>query len=439
MSYPVAYRSAAARDRRYGPGSQRSATPDRVPANDNEPPWRGPPPANDNSPSDRPYRPVPRGQPAEKPLPTGPRARPPWQKASASATARIAGLIRQASPAVRAVRAAENLYEWAQQAAGQQCNSGISFPGFRKNLDCGKPPGYDGPLHRNGAGSNNTCFVFQAGAGLALDAPYTSSERLFGFSLARHRPLGQWASFETYAPVGTVPATARPGVQLYPRTGPHGQRLPRKPLMTDPRFNPSARPIGRLQTQPSKIPWLARPYRLLPNPLASPTYWHQVGYGVTPAARPAQAGLMDDIIISSRGTVTRTSPRHRFKPPPKGTKEKKVQSANAKVLAVFKGVGKVFGAATEVSDFVDAFYETLPDHIRKAEKRKRHGKDPGLVDKIRLLYEHFDEVDAVQGWRNHLNDQQQDRLIGKMGEQLRSGYPDWLGNRPVGVQTGPAL
>lgn len=212
-----------------------------------------------------------------------------------------------------------------------------------------------------------------------------------------------------------------------------------------PAFIPAANPVpgprpGRPLPPPKPLPVWSIPYRS-PNPWVNPR--EQPQWGPTPEPdpwRPPNFRPRIDPRVHPRNRP-RTRPRNdpRFEPfipprpnsqdpepslvevlqpgykpqyayqshvrrrPPLRTKEKKLYD--------HKGMWRLYkalGVATEIGDFVDAFWDALP-----AKYRKPNPDGPiSLSEKLWILYKHLDEIDQWEAMKNYLDNDMEDKAIG---------------------------
>ena len=130
---------------------------------------------------------------------------------------------------------------------------------------------------------------------------------------------------------------------------------------------------------------------------------------------------------------------HKNQKPPRDTRELKL-----KVLAHHSIVGRIWGGLTEFSDLVDAFYEALPEDIRKKARQKRHGKDPKLETKVLIIWDFMGQMDQAYAQRVAWNigvNQFEDFAIGKANQKVNKAFSKapHFRNRPVGIGFGPVL
>lgn len=166
--------------------------------------------------------------------------------------------------------------------------------------------------------------------------------------------------------------------------------------------------------------------RLLPSALTM----YQLGYGAPVASKidPVVNPRLDRALSFTlrNGTFTRrTAPSHVRKPPGRGVKEGKVLSRSAKIMI---GIFKALDTVSEYSELVDAFYQSLPEDVRK---RWEKGRDPrGLLDsagqygidgadwKLQALWYNWDKIDGPQVFKNIVANEYQDKILGLLNRNL---------------------
>lgn len=170
------------------------------------------------------------------------------------------------------------------------------------------------------------------------------------------------------------------------------------------RIAPRAVPFPRLMPLPN-----GKPYINL-NPETLPEGGQSVQ--TFPTTRPATAGGF------------------KFRPPGKGTKEKKL-----KLQLGGTAVGGIVNLVTESLDVLNAFWHALPHTSREG------WRSPTPQKKVEILYRHINEVNYSKAFENLLVNEVGDRLIGGVARQTQKGYKrNWeqYGLRG-GYHLGPAL
>lgn len=179
------------------------------------------------------------------------------------------------------------------------------------------------------------------------------------------------------------------------------------------------------------MPTLVQPQapRTLLAPMAFPEpVWQESGYGRVPSQpdlKPYEKPA-DSMAPPNYGKPTWFPDRHAELPPARKRDEKKGKSP---VPMPFKALGAAYGAATEAQDFLDAMYEGLPDKY----KRGWHGGK----DKVKALWDHWDEWDWKKAAEALAENQFQDWAIGKANQLANKAVTSNKYYRsPVGIGTG---
>lgn len=192
-------------------------------------------------------------------------------------------------------------------------------------------------------------------------------------SVARYDIREAWARDEASA--------AFPGPIEIPWRNP----VPQPPILpaVPPWIDPLPMPIGVPLPVPSAPPYRAIPYRRR-NMRRSPTEQSTRSNG-NQARNPAP-----------RPNPKRTPPR---------TKEKKIMSRAARAILA------VWSAATEIPDWVDAFYDALPD-ARKKQLKKALGRKPTMTERANFAYRYLEEVDIGKATGNAAYNVIEDAVVG---------------------------
>lgn len=336
---------------------------------------------------------------------------------------------------------------------------GRSWAGFTKDLDCGVPAFTRTDLLRRAAAAVGVCLINQALP--APDGAYydlTPAEASSGFSIlgqiesppAPAPPNYRYNTLEHYTPtpgeIQTLNPWQLPGPAPWlppwfePFTPPGTwEQAPMAPPLWWVRHRPATTPWGDWEIGPSAIPQPALepwrpvvPYIRPPRPRRPRPRQPGVSPGPeTPeaileriAVRPGQA------LVTKTKTVIRPS-NHRARKPGKRTKERKVVVSATKMLA-----GRLAGKVTEGLDALDSVYEALPEKLRARERMRRHGKDPRAAVKLRLLYDHWEEVDLRQAVVNLLANELEDWFYGQLGRQAQAGLNRAGWRKPTGIEHG---
>lgn len=361
---------------------------------------------------------------------------------------------------------------------------GLSYAGFAETHQCNFP-NTGGPDKRGGPGS---CLSGQGSPGpLSAGDPIQGAEWNNGFSvygLITTLPFARWNMIASYEPIwqdtgiwnddpkitlpppSSIPAFVDPMVNapfqteappMEPplwyvrardrampeaRTGEETERgspeaLPRGRIEFD--FDPSLPHVVFVPGPPSRVPddkrQPVRRTRRLPQRRELPAPGHpvelpEVVEDLRADGVPLSPG---EVVIDRKGERVRPS-QHRRRKPNDRTKERKAVVSAARTIA-----GRAFGAATETGDAVDAVYEALPEKLRARERMKRHGKDPRLTAKLRLIYDHAHEIDMVDAIDNLARNHLEDWFYGQLNRRAQQGLNRAGWQRPVGIQAGNTL
>jgi hypothetical protein len=199
-----------------------------------------------------------------------------------------------------------------------------------------------------------------------------------------------------------------------------------------PAIDPMSLPIHRPITLPRAIPWPMIPHRQ-PNPWRNPREQTRRGHGRS-RARPYR--WQDPTVPSERFTVdpggdprrppdTVTGP-YTPKPPPPGTKERKFIATAHKA----SWIGWALNGVTEGLDIINALHRALPKQYRT--------KGADQTQRMRDLYEHFNEIEVSKAIEEIVKNEIEDRIfggIGRLGAKAVRANPYY--KSPVGIQTGP--
>lgn len=197
---------------------------------------------------------------------------------------------------------------------------------------------------------------------------------------------------ETWAKIDDIPTTEptpwlpeKPPVFLPPV-------VPELPQWIDP----LAQPINKPTVNPSPRPLEFPP---APNPWRSPTESSSAGNN------PIVRGRTESN-TSNNPAPRPNSPR---KPKPK-TKERKTVSVWAKMLF------QLHSAGTEVDDWVDSFYDAMPNAERKAFEARieaLYGRPPTAGERALFIYRNINAVDMTQALKNVVYNVIEDAIAGK--------------------------
>lgn len=114
------------------------------------------------------------------------------------------------------------------------------------------------------------------------------------------------------------------------------------------------------------------------------------------------------------------------RPPPPGTREKKVRATTAAALGALQSVAH---GVTEAIDMVDAVHSALPKS-RQAKAQMVGGKwyNASPQAKLEAIYGNWDHVDMNKAVKNLIVNEVTDRLIGRSNARVNQG----LNNSPIG-------
>lgn len=136
---------------------------------------------------------------------------------------------------------------------------------------------------------------------------------------------------------------------------------------------------------------------------------------------------LQNVVERDGWTNIGAKPRAENRPPRGGEKEKKVRNIGARLF-------NSLDFLSEMGDIIDAVYEALPKKIRK-EAEKGWRKEQAFIDsggqygidradeKLVVLYNNWDKLDAVQAWKNIAANSLEDELHGQLHKRL----PNYVG------------
>lgn len=181
-------------------------------------------------------------------------------------------------------------------------------------------------------------------------------------------------------------------------------------------------------------PSLTRSRQRIPHEVIDPNTWNRrstpwrAGEPFIATTITPQPGGKPPIVTIESGDKPRT-------PPPARTRERKAKSG---IPGPVKFLANI---VTEPLDALSAVYDALPESLRKAERRKRHGKDPSPENKLKLIYQNWDKLDMQAVVINLAKNEVEDRLIANINQRLHKNLAPWYNMKrsPLGVTVGPAL
>lgn len=124
------------------------------------------------------------------------------------------------------------------------------------------------------------------------------------------------------------------------------------------------------------------------------------------------------------------------RPPGKRTDEKKF-ALTINASNVGRVVGRIFGSATEVIDFIDSMYWSIPYEVKRANGIRRKSKYIGWDERAHIVWKLRDHIDWDKAFDNLMQNELEDRLIGTLGKG--SGRLAKKTGSTHGFAIGPAL
>ena len=320
-----------------------------------------------------------------------------------------------------------------------------AMPGWKLVRDCGRSP-QDGPTQL----SSGVCsaLVFTAAGSLpSVVDPWAGHGTTYYMQNMDFFQGATWdwqlaQHWERVTP-GAVPLSKPASAPLPRHDNPNRTHMPPgpKPGAPDPK------PLPAPQVSPAPRPAVGVMIHMPAN--------DQRG----PFSAPSVRGPYQGFIIRNRVRVFEPEeppvvrrPPDKPRPPEKGMKERKYR-----LTGVAMHVGRVvrwsMNAVTETSDVVDALYWALPAGVRARSgmalreggyavgARPEIAKASLLQNRIKTVYDNLDKVDGGKFFANLIKNEIADRVAGGIGKRLRSANRanPYLRNRPVGLQTGPAM
>lgn len=345
------------------------------------------------------------------------------------------------------------LYEWLKEREG-----GYDYTGW--TLDC-SGPGSPAVVMRfaQPCSTNWTYFTTEfmnEALGKIYDNPYAGLDYAYFFSQPERYSSIWRAQFAQKLSRPNVPGdTSSDPNAPFPVTDPvPSMPIPKSPVPEPapllPSIDPEALPIQKPFPTPQPIPYPMLPL-VRPNPWRHPQQQRRSGYRVP---RPIYDPLFPDRDIplppqqvpyvappvavgSSPEVAAEPLPvAHTLGKPKSGDKESKVK------LEWAGGVLRIANTVTEGLDVIDAIYDALPSQFKPRYNGTRFVlRNPTPQQKLAALYEHWEEVDLPEAFRNLTYNEMQDRFFGALGRRARdfSRKTRIHGDLPIGVQAGPAL
>lgn len=264
---------------------------------------------------------------------------------------------------------------------------------------------------------------------------------------AENRPEVPWFKPEEWAPIRPSPLPWKVIPQQKPEPNAPGP-IRRE---TGPVPSPSPRPARQPAYDPFRYPQPTTPDIVInPRPVVVPPWWQpgstplpsptRPGTRPTPVPTPGQGPVVIPVPPTVPGSVPviRTEPGHLFRPPRPREKERKPKATGA-IASAYNRIGKAWGHFTEATDAMNCVYGALPEKIRKREMAKRHGKNPSVTGKMKLIYQHADKINIASMLQCMAVEQVQDAAIGKASKAhadarkrygIRGGYMSRLAKLP---------
>lgn len=367
-----------------------------------------------------------------------------WRAANENKLGRLALSLGRRSPYWRAWQIARYVFEEWQK---RQEELAFSFMGWQLVQECGMPMRPQNWGNWVGwSGSKPVAGFCWTGQGISAFVPWPGpvpNENIRGAHVYRKYQLSpargdlyQYWGRDLPALPGQYPRWYPPSPSAPPRPAPKPRRLPRTnpewkpeadpwdpPRRTSPSAPPSRRP--RPGTPPVDNPGSPgigdpdNPHPWSPGRWNVPTPWRHIpSRGPNPWSPPPAPDVKD---LPARGvqrdtTVkfeedskpevnTETRPVTRKKPPP-GTKEKKFEGSGEGIKKFFRHVSRGKEFLSEVDDFIDVLYDALPKKRQNLKGRKTP------QDKLKKVYDHFDEIDWTEAAKNWVENYIEDKVIG---------------------------
>lgn len=176
-------------------------------------------------------------------------------------------------------------------------------------------------------------------------------------------------------------------------------RFPRYVPEGDPMRDPQADPLPR--TRPGRLPRI-EPIPTIPG---------------LPHISPVRPLRIPDTVIPPNGGPPYHRPNSHQREKPKGPKRQKKPKMALEIAAV---IARKLGQLSEVSDFIDAVWDALPEEA----KTKNKGERTTPLQKAGDLFSHLGDVDWDKAIENIVKNEILDRLQGKLGEGLKKYQQD---------------
>ena len=342
-------------------------------------------------------------RPANDNLPTPPRPANDNERrirqAARAAARMLPRAVLRALPGIGAALLAWELYQLYRQLDPAHAPSVIPGNTWTREDACANPVNDEGSPHKVTGSSVNVCLQGQA----------VSTDRLWEDFPGNASP--DWDYATHWMPQNWIGGSVR-----YQSL----ERWRRVTEQDEPKWyeNPAQRP------RPNLRPWNAPvrgpdivmplPHRALPH--------RRVDEESVPGERSERGYTVPAPGVRPRPQLRRYHPRK----PGRGTKERKLRVQGGIGAAIWTLASTV----TEAGDLIDALYDAIPAQYRRGSHRT-------VQDRAKVVYRHADKIDLeAAGW-NILFNEIQDRLIGQANRGIDQRAI--IGDRPIGVGTGPAL
>lgn len=341
--------------------------------------------------------------------------------------------------------------------------SGITpaFGGFLPVLDCDR----NVPAGRDPIGNPAACDILQV-ADRGLYDPYVALELASGFQTQwKYLPVvNRWTTVTKYSVAGGGATSANPtgvdqrpysdemiGAGYYALQGvtevnpwpddeaahgpiPVGPGVkPFRPAIP-PSVDAEAMPIGTVAPNPNT---LTLPYRLVVARKDAGNPTRVMPYGWTAGPRPGEFPPVavptpitaPAVTVDDRGNQNpdRVNPNMRVVG---RVHERKVKAASQG--AAQQAYMQMFGAVTEIGEFIDSIYDALPEKIRQGDFFANGRHELGRDKKLWSIYQNYKAINVDAMVKNIVFNNLQDAVIGKASRDITS----MSGGSPIGRTLG---
>ncbi len=198
--------------------------------------------------------------------------------------------------------------------------------------------------------------------------------------------------------------------------GPLPRYVPISPINPLAPFDPINLPLEPVpQVHPDPVPFTPNGKIPVFRDWRSPTEGKQEG---EPSRRPRSRFKRPPKPYQRPATVTTIRPagqpvtsspgNHNRVPPRRNEKEKKIRAKTGSALRI---IMKILNQATEMVDYLNAFYQSLPAEVRKANRVSR--TDP--IEMFKVVYRHMDQLVVSDVFINLLLNEIEDWVYGRFG------------------------